>query len=150
MEIKQHPAFTSLCFSEQTTLAGIFKHVRVKARELYQDAAEYNLEVTGPVYWMYTGMDGNPETVFTLDIFLPVTEPEAYVGKFSIKTIQSFKSLSTFHSGTWEKLPETYQKLFMEVAHKSYSPTGVCREIYLHMDFSSSENNITEVQVGIQ
>lgn len=131
-------------------MAGMFKHVRVKARELYRDAAENNLEITGPVYWVYTGMDGNPETIFTLDILIPVTQPEVYSGKFSLKTIPSFKSLTALHSGTWEKLPDMYQKLFMEVAQKGFSPTGVCREIYIHMDFSSPENNITEVQVGIQ
>jgi effector-binding domain-containing protein len=149
MQIKNQNSFTALCFSEQTTMAGIFKYVRVKARELYNDAVANNLEITGPVYWIYTGMDGQPNTVFTLDIVIPVTAPKGYNGNFSIKTIEPIKYLSAIHNGKWEKLPDTYGQLFMETGIKNYSPTGVCREMYIHMDFDNPNNNITEVQVGI-
>lgn len=149
MQITSQNSFTALCFTEQTTMSGIFKHVRVKARELYNDAIANNLEITGPVYWIYTGMDGNPNTVFTLDIAIPVTAPTGYKGKFSLKTIEPVKCMSTIHNGSWDKLAIPYGQLFMETGKKNYSPTGVCRERYIHMDFDNPENNITEVQVGI-
>lgn len=150
MEIKTQKSFTALSFSVQTNLAGMLQYVRVKARELYKDAANNNLEVTGPVYWIYTGMDGRPETMFTLDIVIPVSKPEAYNGKFAIATVAPLKCLSSIHEGNWEKLAETYTRLFTEIGKKNYIPTGVCREVYLHMDFDDATNNITEVQVGIQ
>lgn len=150
MEIKSQNAFTALSFSVQTNIAGIFQYVRVKAAELYKDAVANNLEVTGPVYWIYTGMDGHPDTIFNLDIVVPVTAPEAYSGKFTIKTIPALKSLAAAHVGSWEKLPETYHKLFMETGKQNLSPNGICREVYLHMDFNNYENNLTEVQVGVK
>ncbi len=150
MEIKKQNSFTALCFSEKTTLAGIFKYVRVKARELYQDAAENQLEIAGPVYWIYTGMDGNPETIFNLDILIPVSKPERYNGNFKLKTVDPINCLFFLHSGSWEKLPDTYGQIFRETAMKHYSPTGTCREVYIHMDFENPENNLTEVQIGIQ
>jgi effector-binding domain-containing protein len=149
MKIKTQNAFTALSFSVETNIAGIFQYVRVKAAELYRDAAENNLEVTGPVYWIYTGMDGHPDTVFNLDIVLPVTTPEMYNGNFAVKTIPALKSLSTTHVGAWEKLPGTYHQLFMETGKQNLAPNGICREVYLHMDFQNPENNLTEVQVGI-
>lgn len=150
MQIKNQNSFTSLCYSEQTNIAGLFKLVRVKAFELYKDAAKNGVEVTGPVYWIYTGMDGRPDTVFNLDIILPVVRPANYQGKFKIKTIEPIRCLFTLHLGAWEKLPETYGSLFTEIGKKNYVPTGICREMYLHMDFDNPANNITEVQVGIQ
>lgn len=128
----------------------MFVFVRVKARELYRDAAAQNLEVTGPVYWIYTGMDGNPNTVFKLDIVLPVTRPETYTGAFSVTQVDSIKCLFTTHFGSWEKLPETYGMLFREIGQKGYVPTGICREMYVHMDFDNPQNDATEVQIGIQ
>lgn len=149
MQIKTQNSFQALCFTAQTNMAGIFKYVRVKARELYKDAANNNLEVTGPVYWIYTGMDGHPDTIFNLDIVLPVVKPREYQGNFKLTEVAPIKCLSAIHLGTWEKLPETYGQLFMETGKKNYSPTGICREVYIHMDFEYTENNITEVQVGI-
>lgn len=150
MEIKQQSAFTALAFSVQTNFEGIFKFVRVKAAELYKDAVANNLEITGSVYWIYTGMDGQPNTVFTLDIVIPVTTPASYQGKFEIKKVQAFKCLSSVMNGSWENLPATYGQLFTEAGKSNYNHNGVCREVYIHMDFDHPENNITEVQVGIQ
>jgi effector-binding domain-containing protein len=150
MEIKNQNTFTALSFSVQTNFAGIFQYVRVKAAELYKDAVENNLEITGPVYWIYTGMDGHSDTIFNLDIVIPVTKPETYLGKFEVKTVQSLKFLSAIHAGSWEKLPDTYNQLFMETGKKNYVPNGICREVYLHMDFAQPANNLTEVQVGIE
>lgn len=149
MEIKSQNAFVALTFSVQTNFTGIFQYVRVKAAELYRDAIENNLEIAGPVYWIYTGMDGHPDTLFNLDIVIPVTSPEAYRGKFEVKTVPSLKFLAAAHAGSWEKLPETYNQLFMETGKKNYVPNGICREVYLHMDFVNPENNLTEVQVGV-
>jgi hypothetical protein len=32
---------------------------------------------------------------------------------------------------------------------KGYVSSGICREIYQHIDFEKPSNNVTEVQVGI-
>lgn len=150
MQIKTLNSFTALCFSVQTNLEGLYRYVRVKARELYKDAIASNLEITGPVYWIYTGMDGRPETIFKLEIVIPVSKPQNYSGSFLITEVAPIKSLYTTHFGSWEKLPETYGSLFGEIGLKGYVPTGICREMYINMDFNIPENDITEVQIGIQ
>lgn len=150
MEIKDFNPITVLCFTKQVTLDDLQEFVRIKARELYFDAVKSNLEIAGPVYWIYYGMDGNPKTVFTLEVALPVSENGKYKGDFQIKKLRPFKCLSSWHKGSWEKLADTYGALFLEIGKKSYTHTGECREIYQHLDFLNEENNLTEVQVGIQ
>jgi effector-binding domain-containing protein len=150
MQIKTLNTFSALCFSVQTNIEGLNRYVRIKARELYKEAVASNLEITGPVYWIYTGMDGRPETIFKLEIVIPVSKPQNYSGSFSIVEVAPIKCLYTTHLGSWEKLPETYGLLFGEFGQKGYVPTGICREMYINMDFDIPENNVTEVQIGIQ
>ncbi len=141
--------FHVLFFTDQVSLPDLQKYVRTMAQELYREAITHNLEITGPVYWMYYGMDGNPDTVFTLEIAVPVTPDSYYSGKFQIKHLDAFKHISCIHEGDWARLPETYGRIFQEIGAKQLIPSGICREIYTFMDFESPDNHITEVQVGI-
>ncbi len=150
MEVRKINPITVLAFTAHVTLKDLQQYVRVKARELYIDAMQSSLEIAGPVYWVYYGMDGNPLTEFKLEIAIPVISGANYTGKFSIKSLEPFKCLSSVHSGSWGKLPVTYGNLFREIADKQLVHSGECREIYQHIDFLQEENNLTEVQVGIQ
>jgi len=150
MTIKEINPITVLSFRQQVTLTGLQQYVGVKAQELYREAVQHNLGVMGPVYWGYYGMDGKPETVFTLEICLPVAGGENYKGEFALKQLGAFKCLSDWHNGAWSDFPATYGRLFQEISKKQYIPSGQCREIYQHIDFVHEENNLTEVQVGIQ
>ena len=150
MTVKEINPINVLCFTQQVTLTGLQQFVGVKARELYHEAVQHNLDIMGPVYWVYYGMDGNPETVFTLDICLPVAGGKDYQGPFDLKQLGAFKCLSDWHNGAWRNFPATYGSLFQETGKKQYIPSGQCREIYLHIDFENEENNVTEVQAGIQ
>lgn len=149
MNTKVSNPFHVLYFTDQVALPDLQKYVRTMAQELYREAVTHNLEITGPVYWMYYGMDGNPDTVFTLEIAIPVTHNSGYSGKFQIKRLDAFKHISCLHEGDWDRLPETYGKIFQEIGAKQFVPSGICREAYLHMDFDAPENNFTEIQVGI-
>ena len=95
MEERKINPITVLAFTAKVTLKELQQFVRVKARELYTDAVQSNLEIAGPVYWIYYGMDGNPQTEFELEIAIPVVSGEHYEGKFSIKKLKPFKCLSS-------------------------------------------------------
>jgi effector-binding domain-containing protein len=149
MEIKNIHPVTVLSFKKQIKLPDLQEFVRIKARELYYDAIHNNLEVMGPVYWVYYGMDGNPQALFTLEIALPVLVSNGYSGDFAISQLAPFKCISAIHTDGWDKLPGTYRKLYGEAGRAGYTPVNECREIYINIDFNNAENNITEVQVGI-
>ncbi len=150
MEIKKTNSFSVLSFKKQVKLSDLQEYVRIKARELYVDAIHNNLEVMGPVYWVYYGMNGDANTPFTLEIALPVHKLNGYKGDFDINSLGAFKYVSLTHNGEWQKLPSAYATLFGDLKSQGYAPSGESREVYIHIDFSHPENNITEVQVGIQ
>lgn len=149
MQIKEIKPMNVLCFTEETNLVEMTKYIRVKANELYRSAIENHLEITGPVYWIYHGMDGQPETRFMLEICIPVFNSVSYSGAFGLKSLPAFKCASDSHSGSWTGMPQTYQVLIGDLLSKGHSMTGVTREAYINMDFKNDENNITEIQIGI-
>lgn len=150
MEIKTLPVFSALCYTEKTNNAGLQKLVRIKARELYTEAINRQIEITGPLYWNYYGMDGNPETLFTLEIAIPVVVPTMYNGVFVIKEIPGGAFACLTHYGIWESLSSAYGVLIPEILQAGYTMIGFSREIYLNMDFNNPQNHVTEIQVGVK
>lgn len=150
MPINEINPMMVLYFSTQTTLRELNQYVRTVARQLYKEACRADLEVAGPVYFIYYGADGKPDTEFILEIALPITPVAGYAGEFQTKQLPFFRCISTIHGGDWSKISETYGKLIGELLADGHTMNGVSRELYLHLDFQALENNITEIQVGIQ
>jgi len=142
---------TVFCFETETTMETMMQYVRVVARQLYQDAITHDLEITGPVYWIYQGADGQPDTKFALTVAIPVTNSSAQSSgsQFNIAKLDTFQCLSEQHLGDWAKLGNTYGALMGEIQSKNLQMSGLTREIYLNMDFENPEANITEVQIGV-
>lgn len=136
------------CYAVETNLLELGAYVRTKAQELYQTAVKEQLEITGPVYWVYYGMDGNPTTTFKLEIGLPVNKCKQLDGSLLCKELSAGNFLVHTLRGAWSLLPETYAMLFAELAKQGLSHNGICREAYLYIDFNNPDNNITEIQVG--
>ncbi|KQS32639.1 hypothetical protein [Dyadobacter sp. Leaf189] len=150
MQLKTIYPLHVLYFETETSLNALAEFVRVVARRLYSDAVQNDLEITGPVFWIYEGADGNPETVFKLTIALPVS-PSAPLtdSEFRLKLLEPFQCISHELQGEWSGLGSVYGQIFSELGTKNKIPSGQNREIYIHMDFENPAGNITEVQVGI-
>ena len=148
MEIVTQPAMTVLYSSHQTTIMQLENFVGTIAKQLYADASAQGLLVSGPQFWIYYGMDGNPGTVFTLEIVLPI-QGEVKEGAFKYKELPAFKSLVHKHAGPWEKMPESYGRLMGFIGEHKLGLSGIYREAYLNVDFQHPENNRVEIQAGI-
>ncbi|MCF0072589.1 GyrI-like domain-containing protein [Dyadobacter sp. CY261] len=150
MQTKTIQPIHVLCFETKTSFKELFQYVRVEARKLYQDAIRNDLEITGPVYWVYNGADGNAETIFTLTIALPITPPSHTINShYRLKQLDVFECVTEQLYGNWDGLINTYGSLFGEIMSRKLVPSGQNREIYLNMDFDNPDRNITEVQIGI-
>lgn len=149
MNNKYTKPFTALVFTTQTTLPQLGAHVGHVAQDLYREAAALNLLPTGPIHWNYVGVDGKPDTVFTLDIVLPVQGQEVTSDRFAFQTILPFKCISLVHEGPWEELPQVYGKAMSFIHSQGLQLSGANRELYLMMDFENGANNVTEVQIGV-
>jgi effector-binding domain-containing protein len=150
MQLKTIQPIHVLYFETQTSLNQITEHIRHVAHSLYRDAVKNDLEITGPVYWIYNGADGNPETVFTLTIALPVSpKPELVSSKFRTKYLDTFECATDQLYGDWNGFGEAYGKLVSSIISGNLAFSGENREIYINMDFENPEPNITEIQIGI-
>jgi effector-binding domain-containing protein len=149
MEIKNINPMTVLYCTTRTNLAGLSEFVGTKAEELLADASSNNLTINGPVYWLYYGMDGKPETVFDLDIAFPVIVNQPYNGNFKLKELPKYKCLSAIHTGAWNDMDKTYNSLIGRAMNDGLLLNNTCREVYLNVDFIDFTKNITEIELGI-
>lgn len=136
--------------AEETSLKEISKFVRVKADEIYKKAVSTGYEVTGPIYWIYYGMDGNPDTRFNLEIGIPIQQKREVTNGFVCKAIDSMECATLIHNGSWDNLPQSYAQLIGELMKSGRTLNGITREIYINIDFDNPTNNITEIQLGVK
>ncbi len=139
---------TVLYSSHQTTIPQLGNFVGTIAKELYAEAAKNSVLVSGPQYWIYRGMDGNDDTVFTLEIAMPI-QGEIKTEKFKIKELPPYKSVAYTHSDSWETMPASYGKILQYIDQNKIAMTDECREVYLNVDFVNPKNNLVEIQLGI-
>lgn len=139
---------TVLYSTHRTTLSQLNQFAGTVVKELHAEAVANDLLVSGPVYWIYQGMDGNPDTIFTLEIALPI-QGTVKASRFATRELAPFKAASHMHEKAWTKIPATYALLMQYVSMNHLRITGEFREIYWNIDFDNPENNLTEVQVGV-
>jgi effector-binding domain-containing protein len=147
MEIKEISPMTVFYRTMQTTLSEMIQYVLTTPAEMYQEAIKEGIEIAGPQVWVYHGMDGNPNTRFTLEIALPVIKSVKSNLKF--KELPAFKCASIIHKGDWGKLKDSYEKIISEIYSSGNSMNKICREVYNIVESPDSVNNITEIQIGI-
>lgn len=146
MQIKEAKPLTTLAFFTRTTLRDLNPFVRTVARQLYREASRLDLEVTGPIIWQYDGGDGNPETVFQLDIVLPVQQFQGEpTERLVFKKLDGWKSAFTEHDGSWETLALTYGPFMGELVQGGYPIGSLSREAYVHIDFENADHNVTQI-----
>ncbi len=150
MEKKNIEKTTVLKYTLTTTLATLTTDPGEVPMEIGTKAQELGLEVLGPQIWQYTGVDGNPNTKFKLEICLPVKEAKGDAGKFSFDVLPAITCISAIHKGSWSKLGDTYQRVMGEMTRKGIIPTDSSREVYHAYDLEDDSKNVTEIQLIIQ
>jgi effector-binding domain-containing protein len=148
MEIKVLPDTYAYFRSVKTTLKEIGTYVGTLPMELIQNAIRKGFKISGPQFWNYTGMDGNPDTAFQLDICIPVENTSDRISE-NARFIDGFRCACTMVEGPWSNLQGAYEKLIAEMALQDIYPGVNCREIYHVVDFEHPEKCITEIQLGI-
>lgn len=148
MELKTHPPVTVLFSSHRVNLHQLAALAGTVVKELYSEALQNDVLVSGPVYWIYHGMDGKPDTIFTLEIAIPI---QGYFksNKFSIKSLPAFRAIAHTHRGAWDELAGVYGQLLQHIDSERIPINEECRELYINVDLQQPANNITEVQMGV-
>lgn len=148
MQVKTHPPVTVLYSQHRTTIQQLGQFVGTVVRDLCAEAVQHNALISGAPIWIYHGMDGRPDTIFTLEIAIPV-QGNFTPSRFSIKQLPAFKALTHTHEGAWTRLPEAYGAILQHVDAYKIPINEECREVYLNIDLQQPEYNITQVQMGV-
>jgi hypothetical protein len=149
MLIRTHPYMTVLYSTRQATLRDLPSFAGTVVRDLYRYVTDLDLLICGPQYWFYYGVDGQPQTKFTLEVALPVQGkiPTAVLPYF--KRIPAFRCLSSRYEGPWEGIAEEYQRMLQYVSDNGLKMNGMYAESFLHIDFDDPANQITEIHIGL-
>jgi effector-binding domain-containing protein len=149
MQIKEVKPINFIYFRTEATVSVLQNFLPV-SKELYREAVNHNLQITGPVHWHYHGFTMDESKPFILEVSLPVSEIlSEYDGNFHFKRTQLFKCVSAVHEGAWMELPAMYNKMMQFLTKHKLESAGINREIYINADFNSPDANVTEVQIGI-
>ena len=149
LQVKEVDPFSALCFTTRATLSTLSQHYGTVANNLYSEAARLNLDITGAIQWVYTGVSGDVANEFQLDIVLPIRRPGSHSNGFSYQVLGMFRCASYSHSGDWSELNATYDVLFPEFYQRGYQNDGRIREIYTVIDLQNPTNCVTEIQIAI-
>jgi effector-binding domain-containing protein len=148
MQIKNIQPINFLLYRTETRLSELSQLIPI-GQQLFAEAVKLGLFISGPIHWHYYDFIG-PEAPFSLEICLPVSRiVEEYDGKFHFKRSESFRCVTATHEGSWQSLPESYQRVMSFISGNKLVANNVSREIYVNVDFNELSANVTEIQVGI-
>lgn len=148
MYVKTHPPVTVLYSQHQTSLQQLSQFVGTVVKDLCAEATQHNALISGAPIWIYHGMDGKPDTVFTLEIAIPI-QGDFKPSRFAIKQLQPFKAVTHTHEGAWDTMSETYGEILHHIDANKIPMNEECREVYLNIDFQQQEYNVTQIQMGV-
>lgn len=147
---KTVPAQPVLQFTTRTTLPQLGQYALVVFERLQAEAARLGLRVDGPIQWIYTGADGQPDTEFQLDIALPVAEFNGPTSdEFTLAELPAFDCVATEYVGGWDGIPAVYDALIAHLRASGLTMTDVCREVYPTPHEMDPAKHLTEIQVGV-
>jgi len=148
MKIKEIAPANFLLFRTEATVNELEKFIPI-GQQLFAEAVKNKMLISGPVHWHYENFTDVTKP-FTLEIALPVGSiPDEYDGVFHVKRTEPYKCVSVIHEGDWYQIPATYGKLMEFIAGQQLQPNARSREIYIHVDPTHPQANVTEIQLGV-
>ena len=149
MEVKTVKPSTVFYHSEETTLEKIKEVAEREICKLCAEAEKIGLKEIAPMQFVYHGCDDKPDTKFTLDIAIVVDGEKPYTGKYKFKELEAFKCVSTIHKGNVDDLGQTYEQFMPELFKSGQQMTDQSREVYHKYIEQDSQENVTEIQIGV-
>ncbi len=147
---KTVPPKLFLAFKRHLTLTDFPNVVSTLVPMLYQEAKTMGLALTGPVEFLYDGCDGNPTTPFDFHIALPIAEKIGDPIQASYLETETFECLSGDYHGSMAGIYGAWGDLMQAASEANLSFTEHGREIYHTWVDSDSDDNHTELQIGLQ
>lgn len=125
--------------SHKGTYQDTIQQLMPKLHELKQRCKE---NICGPAMALYDY--GVYTDAVHIDLCYPITEPVGSADVLS-RTLEEVEVLSLVHHGPYEKIGESYKKLYSYLREHEIVPTAYGREIYVEYNAENAEKNVTEL-----
>lgn len=151
-QIKDDPPAIFIASRHRTTIPQI---ARIAGDEnapgkLIDAARSAGIPLAGPSTFIYYGADGNPNTEFDLLIAFPIaSRPSSVPSGFEVIESPAFHCISVDYIGSMPNIMTGYGVLMQAIGSQGLRPTGEGREIYKTWVEYNSDENVTELQIGI-
>lgn len=150
LRVKDLPETTFFCVKKKLTLPEVGAFAAAEIDPLVEAAREAHLDVRGPVTFFYTGIDGDPKTVFTLEIGVPVMKQADAKAPYYFEKKPKFKCVATLYQGGVKGIGPAWMQFVSKLAAAGHAPTDQCREAYYYWETPDSPNNVVEFEQGIR
>jgi effector-binding domain-containing protein len=149
IEKKDVPSKLYLSIKKNLTLPELKPFVQDVLPKLFPEIQALELKITGPLEFIYFGVDGNPETQFDLIIAFPINARGAESSLFEYYESEPFYCAHIDYQGSMNGIGEAWDVFVKEIVDSGLIPTGQCREVYKNWIGDDSYENVTELQMGI-
>ena len=136
----------------RTTHATITKDVADLPDKLAADLIPAGLLPTGPMMFLYDGVDADPHNEYDLRIALPISIADSakYKGPYTASRLEPFHFVETVLHGDLAELgPKGYEPIINDINAAGLTMTGYSREVYQNFVDASSADNETRIQIGV-
>lgn len=150
MKKKTIPAQKVIAKTVRTSLQNIVSGIGNWPDQIMADTRKNGLSMAGAMVYVYNGCDDSPETIFELQMCLPVVDNAGYKGAFEATELPEYPCLESMYVGSMPDLAIKGWAAFMAEAageQTSFSKEG--REVYVKwVGFHSPENQVL-LQMGL-
>lgn len=150
MRVQDYKPVKYFYVETETTLAQIQNTVPEQLPKIFAGVMEHNVQVNGPMIFVYHGVTQDREKPFKLEIGFPVgAEPKAE-GEYKVRELAEYHCASVIYSGPIAQVGTAYQSLFTELFGAGLQPEGETREMYLYWESPESPNNVQVIMQGVK
>ena len=150
METKNIAPKKVLVATTKTTHSTMSKDIEGIMTDIMGNIEKGTIKPAGPMEFIYFGATEDMNKEYKLEIAVPVAEEtQASGSNYEVKETSPLKCVTTVHKGSMENVMATYDQLFADLMKDGLQPTDEVREVYHKWIDLSSDENITEIQVGI-
>lgn len=150
MRVKELPETTFFCVKKKLTLPEVGAFAAAELDPLLEAAHSAHLDVRGPVTFFYTGIDGDPKTVFMLEIGVPVCNEAKVKTPYYFVKKPKFKCVATLYQGGVKGIGPAWMQFVAKLTAAEHAPTDQCREAYFYWETPDSPSNVVEFEQGIR
>ena len=149
MELKQVPSKLYYCVEKELTIPEIAEFAEKNSESLYQDAESQKMGIIGPVEFIYLNCGVDPNKPFQLIIAFPVKEKKTSSGNFFFLETMPFDCVSVDYRGSMMNIGKAWEEFIQQIRSGEYKFSNQGREVYKQWVSFESEENVTELQIGI-